>query len=377
IKNLTNMLANTNYSLQIMNELSRDVHLHSSNSSLEDALSCHSVLSSDYESNFVPVVYSIIFILGFTGNSLVVIIFCFFIGIKTVASVYILNLAVADLLFLTGLPLWAAYYAFGYNWLLGSVMCKICSSLLCLNLYASIFFITCMSVDRYLAVVHPLKSQRKRSQCQARWISFLVWGLACLASAPTFYFRDTFYIDNLKVTACIMDYPEDEYLQWSAGMALMKNTLGFLVPVTVMATCYIGIGRHLTGIEGFGNNKQKRDKVLKMVIAVVLAFLSCWLPFHILTFLDTLSRLKLITNCVVITVIDTAMSFAICAGFANSCINPILYCFVGNHFREQFHHLPRRGSTSLSSRRNSTTRHSSFSRKLSDTIEAVVHGSNR
>uniref|UniRef100_A0A7M4ECN9 Type-2 angiotensin II receptor n=1 Tax=Crocodylus porosus TaxID=8502 RepID=A0A7M4ECN9_CROPO len=283
----------------------------------------------------IPVLYCVIFILGIVGNSVVVAVLCRHRGSKTVASIYLFNLATADLLCLATLPFWAAYYAYGYNWLFGSVMCKVSSSVLSLNMFASIFFITCMSMDRYRAIVHPIRSQRRTLQ-QASVIALVVWGLACLSSLPTFYFRDTYYIESLGVNACIMAFPNEN---WSAGMAWMKNTLGFLVPLVVIATCYIRIRMHLLKAQGFEKNKQKRDRVLKLVAAVVVAFMLCWLPFHILTFLDALVHMGVVDNCDVIRVIDTALPFGVCLGFANSCINPLLYGFIGNQFQERLHHL--------------------------------------
>ncbi|XP_019391920.1 PREDICTED: type-2 angiotensin II receptor [Crocodylus porosus] len=294
-----------------------------------------SLTVSDYQFALIPVLYCVIFILGIVGNSVVVAVLCRHRGSKTVASIYLFNLATADLLCLATLPFWAAYYAYGYNWLFGSVMCKVSSSVLSLNMFASIFFITCMSMDRYRAIVHPIRSQRRTLQ-QASVIALVVWGLACLSSLPTFYFRDTYYIESLGVNACIMAFPNEN---WSAGMAWMKNTLGFLVPLVVIATCYIRIRMHLLKAQGFEKNKQKRDRVLKLVAAVVVAFMLCWLPFHILTFLDALVHMGVVDNCDVIRVIDTALPFGVCLGFANSCINPLLYGFIGNQFQERLHHL--------------------------------------
>ncbi|NWI67528.1 AGTR2 protein, partial [Todus mexicanus] len=296
--------------------------------------------SSGYQFSLIPAVFTVVFFLGLVGNSMVVVVLCWRSGPKTVANIYIFNLAMADLLCLANLPFWATYYAQGYNWLFGSLMCKISSSVLCLNMFASIFFITCMSVDRYHVIVHPIHSQRRTSQ-QACFIALLVWTLACLSSLPTFYFRDTHYIESLGVNACIMAFPHKNYAKWSVAAAFLKNALGFFIPFTVITMCYICIRRHLLKAK-FGKNKQKRDKVLKLVAAVVVAFFISWLPFHILTFLDALVHMNIIKNCNVTGIIDTALPFGISMAFANSCINPLLYCFIGNQFQEKLHLLFKR-----------------------------------
>ncbi|XP_006135388.2 type-2 angiotensin II receptor [Pelodiscus sinensis] len=349
----------SNYSgLSITEETLQDARSSPPNGSSEQmSPSPCPLLYSDYQFTLIPVLYCVIFILGLAGNSVVVVVLCRHHGPKTVANIYIFNLAVADLLCLATLPLWAAYYAYGYNWIFGSVMCKISSSVLCLNMFASIFFITCMSLDRYRAIIHPIRFQRRTLQ-QASLITFLVWGLACLSSLPTFYFRDTYFIESLGVNACIMAFPYEKYANWSAGTAFMKNALGFLIPLTVIATCYMCIWMHLLKAQEFRKNKPKRDKVLRLVVAVVVAFLICWLPFHVLTFMDALVRMRLINNCDITTLIDTTLPFGICMGFANSCINPLLYCFIGHQFQEKLQHLFK-----LRVYQFNSTRQSSSSRK--------------
>ncbi|NP_001085974.1 angiotensin II receptor type 2 L homeolog [Xenopus laevis] len=336
-------------------------------SNVSDKMSCQNMTLTDHQPELMPVLYSIIFTFGIIGNCLVIVVFRLQGDLKSVASIYIMNLAVADLVFLATLPFWATYYAFGYNWLFGKVMCKISSSLLCLNLFASIFFISCMSVDRYLAVVYPFSSQR-RTKHQACLVSISVWILAILSSIPTFYFRNAFYIDELGVRVCAMDFPKEEYSSWCVGMALMKIMLGFCAPVCVIGTCYLMIGIHLIRSKGPMITMQNRDRVLKIVTAIVMAFLICWFPFHALTFLDALVRMHIISNCQIVTFIEKAMPFCICMGFSNSCINPLLYCFVGNQFRENFRHLfLSKISVNINSQLNS-------SRKASDCKEQEPSG---
>uniref|UniRef100_A0A8C4SF69 Type-1 angiotensin II receptor n=1 Tax=Erpetoichthys calabaricus TaxID=27687 RepID=A0A8C4SF69_ERPCA len=316
-----------------------------SNSSLEKLSpesSCHSVLLYDFHSFLIPTIYGTIFVVGFIGNTIVIVVRCLKVSRKTVANTYILNLAIADLLFLLSLPLWAVYYAQNYNWTFGTFLCKICGAVLSVNLYASIFFIACMSVDRYLAIVHPLQSQSRRSLCQAQFITMMVWSLAFFSTLPTIYFRNTYYLEEYKVTACIMDFPQNDFSTWSAALGLMKNTLGFLVPFSIIISCYIGIGKYLLKTPYLEINKHKRDKVLWMVLAVVLAFFICWFPFHILTFLDVLTTLNFITSCKLKALIDTLMPFTLCVAFANSSINPLLYCFVGNDFQQELSYLVKR-----------------------------------
>ncbi|XP_078403485.1 type-2 angiotensin II receptor-like [Cetorhinus maximus] len=356
----------TDYSTEIVDDTSYSQFITPSLHNRSDQ-PCNFFAPSQYISNFIPAVYSVIFILGYIGNSVVIAFLCHRSHLKTVANIYIINLAIADLVFLSTLPIWAVYSATGYSWHFGSVMCKICSSLVSLNLYASIYFIMCMSIDFYMVILHPFGSQSKRALCHVHCVIILVWSLALVATFPAIYFQSAHYIEKMGNTLCEMVYPPSNANHWSAAMSLMENTLGFIIPFTVIGTCYGFVAYHLMRIEVPEKNKCKRDKALWMVIAVVLAFFICWLPFHVLTFMDALSRLNFITDCQTITVIKTAMPIASCLGFANSCINPFIYCFLGDHFQVQLCDKAHRGPSRLYSRRSSSTRISNPSHKNCDT----------
>lgn len=131
-----------------------------------------------------------------------------------------------------------------------------------------------------------------------------------------------------------MAFPLEKYVQWSAGIALMKNILGFSIALIFIATCYFGIRKYLLKTNSYGKNRITSDQVLKMVASFLLAFIIYWLPFHIVTFLDAMAWMAIIDSCDVITVIDLVLSFAILLEFTNSCINPFL-CFFWNHFQQK------------------------------------------
>ncbi|XP_029138777.1 type-2 angiotensin II receptor [Protobothrops mucrosquamatus] len=328
---------------------------------------------SSHQFVLIPVVYCVIFILGLVGNSLVITALCRPRSPKTVANVYIFNLAVADLLALTTLPFWAASYANGYSWVFGSVMCKLSSSILSLAMFASIFFITCLSVNRYQAIVRPFQCQQGTLE-RAFIATFVVWGLATLTSLPTFCWREVKYIDELGVNACIMAYPSENYATWSAATALMKNLLGFLFPMAIILGCYICIRVHLKKDPGFAKSMRVRDRVLKLVAAVVVAFLICWLPFHILTFLDALSWMEVISRCHLTSMIDAVLPFGLSMGFANSCINPLLYYFVGRQFRDKLQHLFKLSLSQFNSGRETLSSSKTSSLKTAGSLKETDPG---
>lgn len=368
-------------------------------------------------STLIPAIYSLISIVGIVGNVLAICVLAHSSTPRSVANTFMVNLCVADLLFLSSLPLWAVYYSQSYNWTFGSVTCKICGALLNFDLYASIFFIMCMSMDRYLAIVHPLRSLSARDPKVAIFISVLVWILACACSTPSLVLRDVHVIPELNISACGIKYPDDT---WFLALTVMKIIVGFVLPMTVICCCYCIIGTNLlmvTGLERMqstlhsekkcmeskgqsyklerpptpcpsGRSESGRtpkgrsvQRVLWTVAAVVIAFFLCWFPFHCVTMLDIGRVSGWLDSCWVHWTVENMTAIALCLGFSNSAINPFLYCFIGHHFRGRLgglckglcacvkahgeeHHSQKRGSFS--------TRLSSFSRKLSDLKDLAI-----
>ncbi|KAM9795365.1 type-2 angiotensin II receptor [Neosynchiropus ocellatus] len=366
----------------------------------------------------IPAIYGVICAFGIVGNALAVCVLAHGSTSRmTVANTFMLNLCVSDLLFLLTLPLWAVYYSQGYSWTFGQLACKICGGLLHLNLYASIFFISCMSMDRYLAIVYPLRSQSARDPKRARLMCILVWVLACACAAPPLALRDTHYLEHLGIEACVIKYPDRA---WFLTLALMKVLVAFLLPLLVITCCYCAIGQHLLADTGLvrlksqsrapimpmvrspessgkperpatpcvnprtsGLKPQKSpglERVLWTVVAVVLAFFLCWFPFHCVTLLDILVAEGLLEGCWVTWTIRNLTPVTLCLGFSNSAINPVLYCFIGNHFRGRLGALSKgvcaclkaQGEDHSQKRGSFSTRLSSFSRKLSDLKDLAI-----
>lgn len=368
----------------------------------------------------IPAIYSIICVLGTAANALAVCVLGHASASRrTVANTFMLNLCVSDMLFLLSLPLWAVYYSWGYHWPFGQVACKICGALHNLNLYASIFFITCMSIDRYLAIVHPLRSHIARDPKRAQLLCVLVWVLACACTAPTVVLRNTRYIQSLGVEACVIFYPQHI---WYLILTWMKILLAFLLPLFIISCCYYAIGKHLLANTSLmkmqnsspnmpsSNSQESREdwskperpptpsvrsshsgggrplegrgleRVLWTVAAVVMAFFICWFPFHCVTFIDFLSSEGWLDSCWVHWTIQNLTPLTLCLGFSNSAINPLLYCFFGKHFRGRLGGLCKglsaclkaRGEEHSQKRGSFSTRLSSFSRKLSDLKDLAI-----
>ncbi|XP_078524188.1 type-1 angiotensin II receptor [Lissotriton helveticus] len=315
----------------------------------------------------VPTVYSIIFILGIFGNSLVIFVICCYMKLKTVASIFLLNLAIADICFLLNLPLWAVSTAMHYEWIFGNCLCKIASTAITLNLYTSVFLLSCLSVDRYMAIVHPMRSRLWRTMSIARIACIFIWALAFVASLPATIYREQVYIADLNLTACVYLYNSSNSALL-VGIGLTKNVLGFLVPFLIISISYIFIGKTLKEAYQIQKNKSMSDDIFKMIVVIVLVFFFCWIPHQVFTLLDVLIQLKIITDCRIHDIVDTGIPITICIAYFNSCLNPFFYVFFAKKFRTHFLQLLKYIPPTMRTHQTLSTKMSSLSYRPSENI---------
>ncbi len=276
---------------------------------------------------FIPVVYGCSFVIGIIGNGMVVAVIYRHMKLKTVANVFVLNLAISDLTFLITLPFWATFTAMGYHWPFGTFLCKASAGLVIFNLYTSIFFLTALSIDRYLAIVHPVRSRRQRTLFYANLTCVLIWLFALLLSAPTALSRDVYDIGNSTLCAV---WHRSEQIHLLVTLSVLKSVLGFLVPFLVIITCYCLIGRALLDSRGLLRKsvRSREDETLRMIAATVLAFFVCWAPhqaFHFMELLATLGVVEKLPNTGMLLTQPCHLPSAF--SYLNSCVNPILYGF--------------------------------------------------
>lgn len=289
-----------------------------------------------------PVFLWFLTILGVVENVFVLFVFCLHKSRCTVAEIYLANLAIADLLLLCGLPFWAINMANRFNWPFGTFLCKAVNSIVHMNLYSSIYFLVMVSIDRYLALVKTMTLGRMRRPLCAKWNCLIIWISALLLCSPALIFRSVDYVPKHNMTACLLKYPPHSH--WQLITNILLNTVGFLLPLCVITYCTVQI------IQALKNNDMQKLKAVQtekrattLILAVLLLFIVCWLPFQITTFFDTLLMVKVISGCATEEAVHIATQMATYCSFSNSCLNPIAYVIVGKHFqkksKEVYHHL--------------------------------------
>ncbi|XP_037343426.1 B2 bradykinin receptor-like [Pungitius pungitius] len=280
-----------------------------------------------------PVYILLITVLGILFNVFILMVFCFHKKACTVAEIYLSNLAAADLILVSCLPFWAVYISNGFNWPFGPFMCKVVNLGIKLNANSSIYFLVLVSMDRYVALVHTMSHGRMRRPKYAKLGCLLVWGFGVLLSFPTIFFREVKYLREYNVTACFLDYPDLTTELFFDGILIV---FGFVVPISVASFCTLKIIQALTNqmTERF-NAEKTEQKATNLVLAVLLAFFICWVPFHVVTALDVLVRAEILGGCHLQSVLEICNQIFTYLAFFNSVLNPILYVIVGKNFRKK------------------------------------------
>ncbi|KAJ1132603.1 hypothetical protein NDU88_010910 [Pleurodeles waltl] len=279
------------------------------------------------------VLYSVAFLLGVMGNGLVIWVTGFKMK-KTVNTVWFLNLAIADFIFTLFLPLSIAFTAMDFHWSFGKFLCKMNSGVSFINLYASVFFLTIISIDRCFSVVLPVWCQNHRSLRLASIIALVIWILALIFSSPILYFRDTTVSRKTNTTACFTNYadltkPENILLfqKRHKAMGVTRFVFGFLIPFMVIVVCYGIISWRI--VRNRMSNKSRKPFLI--MTAVIVCFFFCWLPFHIFAFLEISTHKG--TSCAFQRALKVGIPLATNLAFLNSCVNPILYVLLGQDAR--------------------------------------------
>uniref|UniRef100_A0A8U8B2L8 Relaxin-3 receptor 1 n=1 Tax=Geospiza parvula TaxID=87175 RepID=A0A8U8B2L8_GEOPR len=298
------------------------------------ALSTGESSASDVVRIVISLVYSVVCALGLVGNLLVLYLMKSKQGWrKSSINLFVTSLAVTDFQFVLTLPFWAVENALDFNWLFGKAMCKIVSYVTAMNMYASVFFLTAMSVARYRSVASALKNQRRGDPlggcCSAKWLCALIWLSAVLASLPHAIFSTTATV--FDDVLCLVKFPEgrgNNAQFWLGLYHIQKVLLGFLVPLVIISLCYLLLVR-------FISDKHRRSKVTRSVSIVVLSFFLCWLPNQALTTWGILIKLNVVhfSNEYFLSQVYL-FPISVCLAHSNSCLNPILYCLMRREFRK-------------------------------------------
>ncbi|KAB5530705.1 hypothetical protein PHYPO_G00132460 [Pangasianodon hypophthalmus] len=234
--------------------------------------------------------------------------------------VFSCNLVISDILYALTLPLLMVYYSSGRIWKFGDALCKIERFLFTCNLYVSIYFIMCISVNRYLAIGHPFFTRNHVRPKHAKIISLLVWILVASISSPILYYS------GVKKERCSL-FSDSEHESKKFIYRVFMAVTGCLVPFVVTFASYFGViwvvfkNENITSLE--------KKKVALMVGLVCVLYSMSFVPYHILQIWHFKLKKENNINCYVRNGYQVSKALAC----LNMCLHPILYMAVFDSIR--------------------------------------------
>ncbi|XP_058512285.1 proteinase-activated receptor 2 [Ochotona princeps] len=291
-----------------------------------------SVLTGKLTTVFLPIVYTLVFAVGLPSNAMALWVFLFRSQKKHAAVIYMANLAAADLLSVFWFPLKVAYHLRGNDWVYGEALCRVLVAFFYGNMYCSILFMTCLSVQRYWVIVNPMLHPGRAARV-ALGVSLGVWLLGLLLTIPLYVVRQTVYVPALNITTCHDVLPEEVLVGDMFSYFLSLAIGAFLFPAVLTASAYALMIRTLRSSAMDEASDRKRRRAVRLVITVLAMYLLCFTP----------SNLLLVVHYFLIRTRGQSHVYALylvalCLSTLNSCLDPFVYYFVSQEFRDHVCH---------------------------------------
>ncbi|XP_070692690.1 probable G-protein coupled receptor 174 [Pempheris klunzingeri] len=301
-----------------------------------------------YQHRVYAVVYSVILAPGLLGNVLAIWVFRIYIRETKKAVVFMMNLAVADLLQVLSLPL-RIYYYLNNTWPFGHPLCMICFYLKYVNMYASIYFMVCVSVRRCELIMRPLRynsSKRKGDM----FICVLGWLLVCLGCLPFPLLRNPSSSlnpdsrDRLSSEAgaplsgpdsvCFSELPmRTVSIPAAWALLIIAELVGFIIPLILVLACScLTAGSLREGRGGAIPDRGEKRRALRMVLSCAAVFLVCFAPYHVTMPLDFLAKANALNSCALRDLILRCHPFTLCLASLNCSLDPLMYYFTTDEF---------------------------------------------
>ncbi|KAM4727425.1 P2Y purinoceptor 3 [Anableps anableps] len=348
-------------------------------------------IDESYKYVFLPVCYSLTFLFSLVLNSVVLLRSCRPHGAGAgggrrwnTSLIYMVNLATTDLMYGLSLPFLVASYVLRDHWVFGDFMCRLVRFLFYFNLYCSIFFLTCISVHRYLGICHPMRTITLESKRVVKATCASVWVVVFVLTCPIFRFAQTGDVtrrgtgaveaegmrseDNSteeKYVNCWDDAIDKDFPEY-VPYGIVLHLLGFFVPFVIIAWCYSQVVRTIfqslrsppSSIEGgedgavgdgaaeggrdrertsvsisgsqYSHYIRRRRKSIKTIVTITLLFALCFLPFHVTRTLFLLLRRGQLGGCNAMKAVSICYKVTRPLASCNAWLNALLYFLTGD-----------------------------------------------
>jgi hypothetical protein len=302
------------------------------------------------ETYLVPIIFLIIFVVGLSGNGLLIFIFYRHKSLRNVPNTFILCLSIGDMMVIVGtIPFISLIYTLE-SWPFGNFICKLSEFMRDLSIGVTSLSLMALSIDRYLAIALALKQVNMsfRSKKTAYMTSGVVWALAIIVAIPGGYSSHVMEVRTSNTTTIHVCYPYPlEWIEWYPKIMVMtKFLMLYVIPLFFISVSYAMLARHLlltkkrakeTGVPtpaNYKNQLKSRAKVAKLVLVFVAIFILSFLPNHVFmlwfyfTYPDSMKNYNAFWHFVKIA--------GYVLSFANSCTNPFVLYFSSGRFRAYY-----------------------------------------
>ncbi|XP_073668357.1 platelet-activating factor receptor-like [Paramisgurnus dabryanus] len=303
-------------------------------------------IESEFRYTLFPIFYGVVFVLGLAANCYALYVLHKMRDSRAMSEIriYMTNLTIADLLFVSALPFWIGYYANNGDWKYSDVVCRITGSFFFINTYCSVFFLAIISINRYWVVTRPLMAASSDCWKRGAIISAGVWGITLSASIKYLIVPGLQEDREAAKNRCFEGYNKTDDMRYTVSTTHFLIIGMFFVVFLIVILCNISIARTLlsqpisqprasTGKRPDGTKR----RALKMLFAVVGVFVICFLPHHVVQGPWVLSVLGLREKEWSINIhqlINDAHQITLMLMGLNCILDPLVYCFATTKFRK-------------------------------------------
>ncbi|XP_059847317.1 proteinase-activated receptor 4-like [Hypanus sabinus] len=292
-------------------------HLNEDNQTLDETVKNY--LTGSITTMMIPVILSIIVIIGLPANGLALLILVTKVQ-RLPSTIFLMNLATADLLLILVLPFKIHYHFQGNNWIFGEALCRTMTAFFYGNMYCSILLLTVISVDRYFALVHPFYSKGFRDNRFAVAVCFVIWVLVGSFMIPLLLEKQVYSFQNPNITTCHNVLPAKVDSGYFLYFFLCLVAVGFLIPCAVTVFCYVSIVRALL------KSSDQFGQAVRNMVLVLITYVVCFAPSNIIL---------LIHHSGHFTNLYQSYTISLMLGTLNNCIDPFIYYYVSDEFRNK------------------------------------------
>ncbi|XP_032621110.2 P2Y purinoceptor 4-like [Chelonoidis abingdonii] len=303
------------------------------------ATSFHPVMNASTECKpqvlprVIPILLSILFLACLVLNSTSLWIFWFHIKQWNSSVILQFNLVLTDVLLIPIVPLIVAYFSLDNNWLFGQFLCQLKIFILSTHLYGSIYFLTLISIHRYLAVVHYSSRSLWKKKSFLKKLSLFIWFLLSIQGLPLFIVLKT---SSINGSVKCMSIHQSEFSSVYLYYNIFLVTVNFLLPFGISLTCYALLGATIAKMNSTSlRGRVMKTKSLQMIMVSLAIFVICFVPLHVSRTIGVIVKYYNL-SCERLHQVEIVYYVSWLFTMVNCCLNPLIYSFASEKFNESF-----------------------------------------